>query len=71
MAAVSGMKWWPWSLECKHVWAHISGYLDATLPAEVLEQVEKHLEPAAYFAVQPPSITMSVPVMKPAISEHK
>ena len=31
-------------IECKHVWAHISGYLDATLPAEVLEQVQKHLE---------------------------
>jgi hypothetical protein len=31
-------------IECKHVWAHISGYLDATLPAEVLEQVRKHLE---------------------------
>ena len=31
-------------IECKHVWAHISGYLDATLPPEVLEQVQKHLE---------------------------
>jgi hypothetical protein len=31
-------------LECKHVWDHISGYLDGTLPAEVLEQVQKHLE---------------------------
>ena len=27
-------------LECKHVWEHISGYLDATLPPEVLEQVQ-------------------------------
>ncbi len=31
-------------IECKHVWAHISGYLDQTLPPEVLEQVQKHLE---------------------------
>ena len=31
-------------LECKHVWQHISGYLDHTLPADVLEQVQKHLE---------------------------
>ena len=30
-------------IECKHVWEHISGYLDQTLPPEVLEQVEKHL----------------------------
>jgi len=31
-------------IECKHVWEHISGYLDGTLDAEVLEQVQKHLE---------------------------
>jgi anti-sigma factor RsiW len=31
-------------LECKHVWGHISGYLDGTLPADVLEQVQQHLE---------------------------
>jgi Putative zinc-finger len=31
-------------LECKHVWEHISGYLDGTLSREVLEQVQKHLE---------------------------
>jgi len=31
-------------LECKHVWGHISGYLDSTLDAEVLAQVQKHLE---------------------------
>jgi hypothetical protein len=30
-------------IECKHVWEHISDYLDQTLPSEVLEQVEKHL----------------------------
>jgi predicted anti-sigma-YlaC factor YlaD len=30
-------------IECKHVWEHISEYLDHTLSAEVLEQVEKHL----------------------------
>ncbi len=31
-------------IECKHVWEHISGYLDGTLDAAVLEQVQKHLE---------------------------
>jgi len=31
-------------LECKHVWEHISGYLDGTLDAAVLEEVQKHLE---------------------------
>jgi hypothetical protein len=31
-------------IECKHVWGHISGYLDGTLDAEVLRQVQNHLE---------------------------
>ncbi|MGB2635994.1 MAG: anti-sigma factor [Candidatus Acidiferrum sp.] len=31
-------------LECKHVWEHISGYLDKQLDAELLAAVEKHLE---------------------------
>jgi hypothetical protein len=31
-------------IECKHVWDHISDYLDGTLPPEILEQVQKHLE---------------------------
>ena len=31
-------------IECKHVWDHISGYLDGTLEASVLEDVQKHLE---------------------------
>jgi anti-sigma factor RsiW len=31
-------------IECKHVWDHISGYLDGTLDAELLEQVQQHLE---------------------------
>ena len=31
-------------LECKHVWAHISEYLDHTLDAELLAQIELHLE---------------------------
>ena len=31
-------------IKCKHVWAHISGYLDASRPPEVLEQVQNHLE---------------------------
>jgi anti-sigma factor RsiW len=32
------------NLECKHVWQHISGYLDQQLDPEVLAAVEKHLE---------------------------
>ena len=32
------------NLECKHVWEHISGYLDHQLDAELLTAVEKHLE---------------------------
>lgn len=31
-------------IECKHVWDHISGYLDGTLEASVLADVQKHLE---------------------------
>jgi predicted anti-sigma-YlaC factor YlaD len=31
-------------LECKHVWDHISGYLDGTLDAGLLADVQKHLE---------------------------
>jgi anti-sigma factor RsiW len=31
-------------IECKHVWAHISDYLDGTLDPEVLAQVQKHVE---------------------------
>lgn len=31
-------------LECKHVWTHISAYLDQTLDPELLEQVQRHLE---------------------------
>ena len=31
-------------IECKHVWAHISDYLDGTLDPEVLAEVQKHLE---------------------------
>ncbi|MGC1871933.1 MAG: zf-HC2 domain-containing protein [Acidobacteriaceae bacterium] len=31
-------------LECKHVWEHISGYLDGDLDPEFLQQVQKHLE---------------------------
>jgi predicted anti-sigma-YlaC factor YlaD len=32
------------NLECKHVWEHISGYLDKELDAEMLAAVERHLE---------------------------
>ena len=31
-------------IECKHVWDHISGYLDGTLDPAVRELVQKHLE---------------------------
>jgi hypothetical protein len=31
-------------IECKHVWEHISEYLDGSLSPKVLEQVQKHLE---------------------------
>jgi anti-sigma factor RsiW len=31
-------------IECKHVWTHISGYLDGTLDADLLATVQKHLE---------------------------
>ena len=31
-------------IECKHVWEHISGYLDGTLDPLVLAQVQAHLE---------------------------
>jgi predicted anti-sigma-YlaC factor YlaD len=31
-------------LECKHVWEHISEYLDKTLDAQLLADIEKHLE---------------------------
>lgn len=30
--------------ECKHVWTHISEYLDGTLDPEVLLHVQEHLE---------------------------
>jgi anti-sigma factor RsiW len=31
-------------IECKHVWEHISDYLDGTLEPAMLEQVQRHLE---------------------------
>lgn len=31
-------------LECKHVWEHISGYIDGTLDPAILADVQKHLE---------------------------
>jgi len=31
-------------IDCKHVWEHLSGYLDANLPEDVREMVEKHLQ---------------------------
>jgi hypothetical protein len=31
-------------LECKHVWEHISEYLDHQLDAETLRDIESHLE---------------------------
>jgi len=31
-------------IECKHVWNHISEYLDGTLSPELLQQVQQHLD---------------------------
>lgn len=31
-------------IECKHVWEHISGYLDETLSDETRDMVQKHLD---------------------------
>jgi predicted anti-sigma-YlaC factor YlaD len=31
-------------IDCKHVWEHISGYLDGALAPEELKQVQRHLE---------------------------
>ncbi len=31
-------------LECKHVWEHISEYIDATVDAKLREDIERHLE---------------------------
>ena len=31
-------------LDCKHVWDCISGYLDDTLPPEMRDLVQKHLD---------------------------
>lgn len=31
-------------IECKHVWDHISEYLDGSLEPSMLEMVQKHLE---------------------------
>ena len=32
------------TLECKHVWEHISEYLDQQLDPKLLADIEKHLE---------------------------
>jgi anti-sigma factor RsiW len=31
-------------LKCKHVWAHISEYIDDILPADMRQDIERHLE---------------------------
>jgi hypothetical protein len=31
-------------IECKHVWEHISGYLDGALDAKIPAQVQIHLD---------------------------
>jgi hypothetical protein len=30
-------------LDCKHVWAQVSNYIDGTVPSELLESIENHL----------------------------
>jgi hypothetical protein len=32
------------NLECKHVWEHVSEYIDQQLDPQVLADIEKHLE---------------------------
>jgi hypothetical protein len=32
------------NLDCKHVWEHISGYIDDTVDAELRRDIELHLE---------------------------
>ncbi len=32
------------NLQCKHVWEHISGYLDKQLDRELLAALERHLD---------------------------
>ena len=31
-------------LNCRHVWARISEYIDDSVPAELREEIERHLE---------------------------
>lgn len=31
-------------LECKHVWEHISEFIDGQIEAQLREEIEKHLE---------------------------
>ena len=31
-------------LNCKHVWAHISDYIDRSVPSVLLADIERHLE---------------------------
>ena len=31
-------------LNCKHVWAHISEYIDKTVDAKLRKEIERHLE---------------------------
>ncbi len=32
------------TLECKHVWEHISEYIDGSVDAQLREDIERHLE---------------------------
>jgi Putative zinc-finger len=31
-------------LNCQHVWAHISEYIDQSVPVDVRDDIERHLE---------------------------
>jgi anti-sigma factor RsiW len=31
-------------LKCKHVWAYLSDYIDDSVPPELREEIERHLE---------------------------
>jgi hypothetical protein len=36
------------TLDCKHVWAQVSEYIDGSVPAEVRKDIERHLAGCRY-----------------------
>ena len=35
--------WWQMTLDCKHVWAQVSEYIDGAVSGEMKEAIERHL----------------------------